>query len=134
MVRSKFGLDQVDDTQEQSTDPIPTAVDETPKQVVIPKQLTAREKPKIKRPKPSRAGGSSQASTEGFPDRSGATKRRKPGPKPTEPQTRMSMTGPVRVFDDFRSYADARGGPLWKSLEHLLERAGDPDDENTENT
>ncbi|MGV8952477.1 MAG: hypothetical protein ACOH2M_15325 [Cypionkella sp.] len=49
--------------------------------------------------------------------------RRKPGPRRTEPQDKLMLTGPKRVLDLLREKADAMGGvPYWQALEALLDR------------
>jgi hypothetical protein len=56
----------------------------------------------------------------GFVSRETAS-RRKPGPKRREVQGKVMLTGPERVFEDFRAYCDELGGvPYWKALESLL--------------
>lgn len=50
--------------------------------------------------------------------------RRKPGPRRTEPQDKLMLTGPKRVLDRLREEADSMGGvPYWQALEALLNRA-----------
>lgn len=50
--------------------------------------------------------------------------RRKPGPRRTEPQDKLMLTGPKRVLDRLREKADAMGGvPYWQALEALLDRS-----------
>lgn len=49
--------------------------------------------------------------------------RRKPGPRRTEPQDKLMLTGPKRVLDRLREKADAMGGvPYWQALEALLDK------------
>lgn len=48
--------------------------------------------------------------------------RVKPGPKRTEPQDKISIPGPKRVIDDFRSYCRSENISLWQGLEKLLEK------------
>jgi hypothetical protein len=60
----------------------------------------------------------------GFVSRESAT-RLKPGPKRTEPQDKVSIPGPKRVIDDFRSYCVARNITLWQGLEALLTEQND---------
>lgn len=51
------------------------------------------------------------------------TPRRKPGPRRTEPQDKLMLTGPKRVLDRLREKADAMGGvAYWQALEALLDR------------
>tara|TARA_R110000868_G_scaffold137971_1_gene351699 strand:- start:58 stop:294 length:237 start_codon:yes stop_codon:yes gene_type:complete len=52
------------------------------------------------------------------------TPRRKPGPRRTEPQDKLMVTGPKRVLDRIREKADDMGGvPYWKALEALLDNS-----------
>jgi hypothetical protein len=55
----------------------------------------------------------------GFVDRD-PVQRLKPGPKRKEPQDKVSIPGPKRVVDDFRSFCVARNLTLWQGLELLL--------------
>lgn len=50
--------------------------------------------------------------------------RRKPGPKRTEPQGKVSIPGPKRVIDAFRVYCNDENLTLWQGLERLLEGQG----------
>ena len=62
-----------------------------------------------------------QAGSElGFVSREPST-RLKPGPKRTEPQDKVSIPGPKRVVDDFRTFCRTRNLTLWQGLEYLLE-------------
>jgi hypothetical protein len=47
--------------------------------------------------------------------------RLKPGPKRKEPQDKISIPGPKRVVDDFRTFCSTRDLTLWQGLELLLE-------------
>ena len=59
----------------------------------------------------------------GFVDReSGAASRRKPGPKRTEPQDKVSIPGPKRVIEEFRGFCADRDLTLWQGLELLLKK------------
>lgn len=88
-------------------------------------------KPKRKKPKsePEVVAKISQASEElDFKRRSvGQNKTsdrqpRKPGPKPTELQDKLTISGPKRIFDEFRDYCDEQElQALWQGLEVLLE-------------
>ena len=50
--------------------------------------------------------------------------RRKPGPRRTEPQDKVMLTGPKRVLDRLRDKADAMGGvPYWQALEALFDES-----------
>ncbi len=46
--------------------------------------------------------------------------RLKPGPKRKEPQDKVSIPGPKRVVDDFRTFCSERNITLWEGLEMLL--------------
>lgn len=48
--------------------------------------------------------------------------RLKPGPKRKEPQDKVSIPGPKRVVDEFRSFCRMRNMTLWQGLEYLLGR------------
>lgn len=47
--------------------------------------------------------------------------KRKPGPRRTEAQHKISIPGPKRVIDAFRDYCTAETLTLWQGLEQLLE-------------
>lgn len=48
--------------------------------------------------------------------------RRKPGPKKTEPQSKLTVTGPKRVLDHFLARCDSLGEvAYWQCIEHLLD-------------
>ena len=47
--------------------------------------------------------------------------RRKPGPKRKEPQDKLTIPGPKRVTDTFRSFCTERNLTLWQGIELLLE-------------
>jgi hypothetical protein len=48
---------------------------------------------------------------------------RRPGPKRTEPQGKLTLTGPKRVLDQLQAKCDEMGGvPYWKAIEDLLNR------------
>ena len=59
----------------------------------------------------------------GFVSREPALKRR-PGPKRTEAQDKVSIPGPKRVIDAFRAYCTDENLTLWQGLERLLEGQG----------
>jgi hypothetical protein len=59
----------------------------------------------------------------GFVSREPAPKR-KPGPKRTEVQDKVSIPGPKRVIDAFRAYCTEENLTLWQGLERLLEGQG----------
>lgn len=56
----------------------------------------------------------------GFVSREPVAKR-KPGPKRTEPQDKISIPGPKRVIDEFRVYCTAQNVSLWEGLNLLLQ-------------
>jgi hypothetical protein len=49
--------------------------------------------------------------------------RRKPGPKRTEAQDKVSIPGPKRIIDRYRAYCAERNLTLWQGLEDLLDEA-----------
>jgi hypothetical protein len=53
-----------------------------------------------------------------------ADTRRKPGPKRTELQDKISIPGPKRVIDAFRAHCAAGDLSLWQGLEALLAGQG----------
>ena len=55
----------------------------------------------------------------GFVDRDPSV-RRKPGPKRTEPQDKISIPGPKRVIDRYRDFCSEQDVTLWRGLEILL--------------
>ena len=55
----------------------------------------------------------------GFVDRESPV-RRKPGPKRTEPQDKVSIPGPKRVIDRYRDFCIEQDVTLWRGLELLL--------------
>ena len=55
----------------------------------------------------------------GFVDRESPV-RRKPGPKRTEPQDKVSIPGPKRVIDQYRDFCIEQDVTLWRGLELLL--------------
>lgn len=55
----------------------------------------------------------------GFVSREGST-RLKPGPKRKELQDKVSIPGPKRVVDEFRTFCRERNLTLWQGLELLL--------------
>ncbi len=61
----------------------------------------------------------------GFVSREPAsTLKRRPGPKRTEAQDKVSIPGPKRVIDAFRAYCTDENLTLWQGLERLLEGQG----------
>lgn len=87
--------------------------------IELPKQTEpAKPKPKIERSNVEKAV---QAGSElGFVSRE-PTARLKPGPKRTEAQDKVSIPGPKRVIDEFRSYCRSENLTLWQGLEQLLD-------------
>lgn len=62
----------------------------------------------------------------GFVSREGSV-RSKPGPKRKEPQDKVSIPGPKRVIDEFRTFCQERNITLWQGLELLLsDKRGGP--------
>jgi hypothetical protein len=59
----------------------------------------------------------------GFVSREPSAARRKPGPRRTEPQAKLTLTGPKRVLDQLQAYCDAEGLPYWQAIEGLLSKA-----------
>lgn len=55
----------------------------------------------------------------GFVNRDPA-QRSKPGPKRREPQDKVSIPGPKRVTEAFRTFCRERDLTLWEGLEFLL--------------
>ena len=51
------------------------------------------------------------------------TQRRKPGPKRKEPQGKLTIGGPTRVFDQFYEFCEREDVTLWEGLERLLVKA-----------
>ena len=49
------------------------------------------------------------------------TAKRKPGPKRTEAQDKISIPGPKRVIDQFRTFCNEQNVTLWEGLELLLQ-------------
>lgn len=88
------------------------------------------ELPKVEAPKPRSLpdqGVIKQAveagTALGFVSREPSAKR-KPGPKRTEPQDKVSVPGPKRVIDQFRSFCAEQNVTLWEGLEILLQGRG----------
>ena len=61
--------------------------------------------------------------TLGFVNREPVAKR-KPGPKRTEAQDKVSIPGPKRVVDQFRTFCTEQNVSLWEGLEMLLQGRG----------
>jgi len=55
----------------------------------------------------------------GFVDRSTNTKR-KPGRRQTEPQDKITLTGPKRILEQFQALCDREDATYWQGLEILL--------------
>ena len=61
--------------------------------------------------------------TLGFVNRE-PTNKRKPGPKRREAQDKVSIPGPKRVIDQFRSFCNEHNVTLWEGLDLLLQYKG----------
>lgn len=61
--------------------------------------------------------------TLGFVSREPSAKR-KPGPKRTEAQDKVSIPGPKRVIDQFRAFCTEQNVTLWEGLDLLLRGRG----------
>lgn len=86
--------------------------------IQLPKQDPNPPKPKQETPdltKALKAGNDL-----GFVSREPST-RRKPGPRRTEPQDKVSIPGPKRVIDRYRAYCADQNLTLWQGLEALLD-------------
>ncbi len=59
----------------------------------------------------------------GFVSREPVVKR-KPGPKRSEPQDKVSIPGPKRVIDEFRAFCTEQDVTLWEGLDILLKGRG----------
>ena len=59
--------------------------------------------------------------TLGFVSREPAAAKRKPGPKRTEAQDKVSIPGPKRVIDQFRTFCTEQNVTLWEGLDLLLQ-------------
>ena len=53
-----------------------------------------------------------------------AVDKRKPGPKRTEAQDKVSIPGPRRVIGQFRTFCTEQDVTLWEGLELLLQGRG----------
>lgn len=62
--------------------------------------------------------------TLGFVSREPTTARRKPGPKRTEAQDKVSIPGPKRIIDQFRAFCTEQNVTLWEGLDLLLQGRG----------
>lgn len=89
------------------------------------------ELPKIDTPKPRTAldqealkDAVEAGTTLGFVNREQTTAKRKPGPKRTEAQDKVSIPGPKRVIDQFRAFCTERNVTLWEGLDLLLQSRG----------
>lgn len=89
------------------------------------------ELPKMDSPKPRIAldqGALKDAveagTTLGFVSREPSTAKRKPGPKRTEAQDKVSIPGPKRVIDQFRAFCTEQNVTLWEGLDLLLQGGG----------
>jgi len=98
--------------------------DEDEADVAPVKLPTPKTKKAVNRPIPANAKNIAEAGKKlGFVDRSPSrTKRRKTGPKQTEPQDRISLSGPKRVLDRLKARADEMDdAAYWEVIEYLLE-------------
>lgn len=87
--------------------------------IELPKtSASAKPRPKIEAQNVEKAVQAGSAL--GFVSREPSA-RLKPGPKPKEPQGKVSIPGPKRVVDEFRSFCRANDMTLWQGLEYLLE-------------
>lgn len=90
------------------------------------------ELPKIDSPKPRLVPDQNAlkeaveaGTTLGFVNREpAATAKRKPGPKRTEAQDKVSIPGPKRVIDQFRAFCTEQNVTLWEGLEILVQSRG----------
>ena len=62
--------------------------------------------------------------TLGFVSREPTIAKRKPGPKRTEAQDKVSIPGPKRVIDQFRAFCTEQNVTLWEGLDILLQGRG----------
>lgn len=88
------------------------------------------ELPKVDSPKPRPAPDQralkeavEAGATLGFVSRE-PTAKRKPGPKRTEAQDKVSIPGPKRVIDQFRAFCNEQNVTLWEGLGLLLQARG----------
>ena len=88
--------------------------------IQLPKQEAATPEPRQEAPDLSKA--LKAGNYLGFVNREPST-RRKPGPKRTEPQDKVSIPGPKRIIDRYRAYCAERNLTLWQGLEDLLDEA-----------
>lgn len=82
----------------------------------VPKKTKPTPKPAENLTKAVKAGAKL-----GFVDRD-PKPRTRPGPKRKEPQDKISIPGPKRVVDDFRTFCQEHDYTLWQGLEHLLNK------------
>lgn len=88
--------------------------------IQLPKQEPTPPRPRQEAPDLSRA--IKAGNDLGFVNREPST-RRKPGPKRTEPQDKVSIPGPKRIIDRYRAYCTNHNLTLWQGLEALLDEA-----------
>lgn len=85
-------------------------------------KLPAKTKKSVAKPA-SIAEAAEAGKVLGFVQRDGQSGR-KSGPKRTEPQGKVTLTGPQRVISRLQRYCDAQGGTAyWRALEQLLDDA-----------
>lgn len=73
-------------------------------------------------PAPDMAGVLQSGQELGFVSREAST-RRKPGPKRTEPQDKITVTGRKQVIDRLKAYCDQNGVSYCDAIETLLNSA-----------
>lgn len=88
--------------------------------IQLPKQEPAPRRPRQDAPDLSKA--IKAGNDLGFVNRE-PSMRRKPGPKRTEPQDKVSIPGPKRIIDRYRAYCTDHNLTLWQGLEALLDEA-----------
>lgn len=86
--------------------------------IQLPKQEPTPPRPRQETPDLSKA--IKAGNDLGFVNRDPST-RRKPGPKRTEPQDKVSIPGPKRIIDRYRAYCTDHNLTLWQGLEALLD-------------
>lgn len=80
-------------------------------------------KPRLVPDQSALKGAIEAGATLGFVNREPTTKR-KPGPKRTEAQDKVSIPGPKRVIEQFRTFCSEQDVTLWEGLEILLQSRG----------
>ncbi|MEM1409887.1 MAG: hypothetical protein AAGG79_03975 [Pseudomonadota bacterium] len=85
--------------------------------IELPKAQPAKPRPAVDQPALTQAVKAGEDL--GFVSREPVV-RRKPGPKRKEPQDKLTIPGPKRVTDGFRSFCAERNLTLWQGIELLL--------------